>query len=350
MPLPGGGFVSRDARNGLDSIAPEAAVDLYLDQRRDEVSAETLQSHRYRLEQFVDWCEQEGLTNMNDVSGRDLHAYRVHRREEGDLKPVSLQGQLSTLRVFLGFCASIDAVPEGLRSKVMLPTVSGSEEVSETNLDPSRAEATLDYLNRYLYASREHVITLLLWRTGMRSGAVRALDLDNCELADDPAVELVHRPEKDTPLKNAESGERWVALSVHVAQVVEDYIAGPRVDVIDDYGREPLLTTTHGRVSRSTVRDTVYRVTRPCWYGEPCPHNRDPEECEATGFDGASKCPSSRSPHDVRSGAITAHLLDNVPVEIVSDRMDVSQGVLDRHYDRRTKREKMEQRRNHLNL
>ena len=334
----------------LEPIAPEAAVDLYLDHRQDDVSEETLKSHRYRLEQFVDWCKQEELTNMNDVSGRDLHAYRVHRRDEGELKSVSLQGQLSTLRVFLGFCASIDAVPEGLRSKVMLPTVSGSEEASETNLDTSRAEAMLDYLDRYHYASREHVITLLLWRTGMRSGAVRALDLDDCQLDGEPALELVHRPEEDTPLKNAEKGERWVALSAHVARVVEDYVSGPREDVTDDYGREPLLTTTHGRVSRSTVRDTVYRVTRPCWYGERCPHDRDPDDCEATGFDGASKCPSSRSPHDVRSGAITAHLLDDVPVEIVSDRMDVSQGVLDRHYDRRTKREKMEQRRNHLNL
>jgi len=333
----------------LDPIAPEAAVDLYLDQRRDEVSEQTLQSHRYRLEQFVDWCEEDGLTNMNDVSGRDLHAYRVHRREEGDLKAVSLQGQLSTLRVFLRFCASIDAVPEGLRSKVMLPSVSDSDEASETTLDPSRAEAALDYLDRYHYASRSHVLMLLLWRTGMRSGAVRSLDLDNCELEDEPAVELEHAPEEDTPLKNRENGERWVALSPKVARVVEDYIGGPREDVTDEYGREPLLTTTHGRVSLSTVRDTVYRVTRPCWYGEECPHDRDPDDCEAALFDGASQCPSSRSPHDVRSGAITAHLLDDCPVEIVSDRMDVTQDVLDRHYDRRTERERMEQRRKQLN-
>jgi len=332
----------------LDPIAPEAAVDLYLDQRRDELSEETLKSHRYRLKQFVEWCEEENVTNMNDLGGRDLHAYRVHRREEGDLKPVSLQGQLSTLRMFLGFCASIDAVPGDLRSKVMLPSVSDSEQASETNLEPDAAKAALEYLDTYHYASREHVVFLLFWHTGMRAGALRALDLDDCELGDEPAVHVRHSPEEDTPIKNAEKGERWVALSAPIARVVEDYIDGPREETRDDYGRDPLLTTAQGRISRSALQATVYRITRPCWYGEPCPHDRDPDDCEATGFNGASKCPSSRSPHDVRSGAITAHLLEDVPVEIVSDRMDVSQKVLDRHYDRRTEREKMEQRRDYL--
>ena len=36
-----------------------------------------------------------------------------------------LRGQLATLRAFLGFCAEVDAVPEALREKVPLPSVSG---------------------------------------------------------------------------------------------------------------------------------------------------------------------------------------------------------------------------------
>jgi hypothetical protein len=50
----------------------------------------------------------------------------------------------------------------------------------------------------------------------------------------------------------------------------------------------------------------------------------------------------------MRSDAMTAHLLEDLPSEIVSERIDVSQKVLDRHYDRRTKRERMEQRRKYL--
>ncbi|MFC7057979.1 tyrosine-type recombinase/integrase [Halovenus salina] len=328
----------------LEPLAPGAGRDLYLDHRRGEVSENTLSSHRYRLNEFVDWCEEQGIHNLNDLTGRDLHAYRVYRREEDDLKIVSLQGQLSTLRVFLKFCTSIDAVPDGLHEKILLPTVSGDKQASKTLLEPERAQEILEYLETYQYASRQHVLLTLLWQTGLRMGSTRAIDLGDYD-PDAPGVELVHRPEQDTPLKNKERGERWVALRGPTATVIDEYIAGPRRDMTDEYGRDPLLTTAQGRVSTSAIQGSVYTITRPCEYGE-CPHDDfEPETCEFTKRENASKCPSSRSPHDVRSGAITAHLLDDVPVEIVSDRMDVTQSVLDRHYDRRSEREKMEKRR-----
>lgn len=332
----------------LESLEPEVAVDLYLQQRSGEVSSETLKTHSYRMQSFVDWCEQEGIDNMNDVTGRDLHSYRVHRREVDELKPVTLQGQLSTLRVFLGFCASIDAVPEGLRDKIILPTVSDEEMASRTTLAADRADYILDYLGMYHYASLTHVIFMLLWRTGMRMGSLRAIDMKDYD-SDEQALRLVHRPRTDTPLKNGKNGERWVALSPRLTAMMDSFIEGPRPDVQDEHGRTPFLTTSKGRCSRTNIRRHVYKWTRPCFVENGCPHNRDPENCEAAAHNTASKCPSSRSPHDLRSGAITAHLMDDVPVEIVSDRMDVSQDVLDRHYDRRSERDKMAQRRKYLN-
>jgi site-specific recombinase XerD len=332
----------------LDPLSPEKAVEMYLNHRRGELADETFQSHGYRLERFVEWCDENEIRSMTDVTGRDLHAYHVARREEG-LKPISLQGQLSTLRVFLGFCASIDAVPQGLRSKIMLPTVSSDGKAREPLLDHARAEEILEYLGRYRYASREHLSIEILWRTGIRSGGLRALDLEDYD-PDDLWLRLKHRPDEGTPLKNGTDGERYVAIDGSLANTIDDYVEGPRRETRDEFERRPLLTTTHGRPTTSTLRDVVYRWTRPCVLsGSPCPHDRDPETCEAKVDPyAASKCPPSRSPHDVRSGAITAHLLDDVPVEILSDRMDVSQDVLDRHYDRRTEREKMDQRRRYL--
>lgn len=330
----------------LEPISPADALDAYLAQRQAEVSDQTLQTHRYRLEQFVEWCDEQAITNLNDLSGRDIHAYRIERQAQ-DLKLVSIQGQISTVRVFLRFCASIDAVDSSLPSKIILPTVSLGEGVNEETIDASRAEHILEYLDRYSYASRDHVVMLLLWSTGMRMGAIRAIDLGDLDLEDE-SFKLVHRPDEDTPLKNGIRSERWVAISSDVARIIGDYIEGPRIETEDNYGRKPLLTTSQGRAHGTTIRAAVYSVTRPCEVGQPCPHDRDISTCEATNFDEASKCPSSKSPHKFRSGAITNHLLGDVPVDVVSDRMDVSERVLDRHYDRRTQREKMKQRREHL--
>jgi hypothetical protein len=64
--------------------------------------------------------------------------------------------------------------------------------------------------------------------------------------------------------------------------------------------------------------------------------------------DSAYDSPSSVSPHAVRRGSITHSLNSEMPETATSDRANVLQSVLEQHYDRRTKREKMEQRREYL--
>lgn len=54
------------------------------------------------------------------------------------------------------------------------------------------------------------------------------------------------------------------------------------------------------------------------------------------------------SPHAIRRGSITYHLNAGVPKEVVSDRMNVSDEVLEKHYDERTAGERRGQRRGYL--
>jgi len=330
----------------LQEISPEVARKIYLDQRRDEVSRQTLQTHRYRIDKFVEWCQENGIKSMADVSGIDLHEYRVSRREDG-LKTVSLQGQLSTIRQFLRICATVEAVDENLHEKILLPSVSKGEISNDELLETPRAHDALEYLNRYHYASRQHVELLVLWRTSMRRGGIRALDLSDFD-PDEPALEIRHRPDTDTPLKNREWSERDVGLRDEVAQVVQDYIDGPRVETEDEYGRVPLLTTNQGRIALGTIKQDMYCVTRPCTYGWECPHDRDPNECEAMNNDQSSKCPSSRSPHKIRTGSVTAHLDAGTPKAVLGDRVDMTEDTMDIHYDKAGKRERMMRRREYL--
>jgi site-specific recombinase XerD len=104
-------------------------------------------------------------------------------------------------------------------------------------------------LSKFQYASRDHALFALLWNTGLRTGATRPLDLEDCHCAEQ-YVELAHRPETNTPLKNGEDSEREVNLSSSVGEVLAGHVEHQRIDTEDEYGRSPLFTTQHGRISQ----------------------------------------------------------------------------------------------------
>lgn len=334
----------------LEPIEPAEAVALYLNDREPELSDKTLMNQRYRLRSFVVFCDEHDVTNLNNLGGRELHRFRVWRRRGSDeydpVNTVTLRGILQTLRVFLEFCASIDAVDPGLRERVQLPEVDAEEEARDELLSEQQAEEILAHLERFKYASREHVLVAILWHTGIRLGSLRALDVKDFDQKD-RCLKLRHRPATGTPLKNKDAAERSIAVGEHYCQVIADYIEHNREPIRDTHGRRPLITSKQGRLSSGAIRNAVYSVTRPCQYGE-CPHDRNPETCEAMTYSTAHECPSSRSPHGIRRGSITKHLRDGTPQDVVSDRANVSAEVLERHYDQRSEQEKMELRRRFL--
>lgn len=328
----------------IDGVKPQKAVDLYLDDRRYEVSESTLQAHRYRLEHFVRWASmRDDIDDTADLSGRKLHKYKLWRREGGNLNNVSLHTQLSTLRVFIQFLENIEAVPSNLHESIDIPSLNGDDQRSGV-LSTERASAIQNYLERYEYASFKHVLFRILWRTGMRIGTARSLDIDDYN-SSEMQLRIRHRPDSGTPLKKREDGERIIALNSHSCAIIEDWIENRRPPT-EDNGREPLLAKSKSRPSTSTLRRTVYRLTQPCMHSE-CPHDEDPSECPAEGYcDEPSYCPSIRPPHDIRRGAITNFLSqNNIPMEAVRDRADVSEGVLEDHYDQRSESTKAEKRR-----
>jgi len=331
----------------LEPIDPETAVELYLADREAEVSKATLYSHSSRLGHFVRWCGEEEIDNLNVLSGRTLHEYRLWRRRDGDLAPATEKTQMDTLRVFVKWLESIDAVVDDLHTKVRSPVLRDGQNVRDVMLESDRAEEVLDHLSKYEYASRPHVVITLMWHTMMRTGAVHSLDVGDYD-PDGQYIAVVHRPEEGTTIKNGTGGERLIALSNDVCRLIDDWIADRRPDVDDEFGRQPLVSTVDGRAHRSTLRGDCYRYTRPCVSTGECPHNRDPESCEAMVYTAAFDCPSSVSPHALRRGGITHHLNSDVPKDVVGDRANVTAGVLDEHYDRRSQREKMEQRRGYL--
>ncbi|PSQ54650.1 integrase [Halobacteriales archaeon SW_8_68_21] len=325
----------------LEPITPERTLELYLDDKERDCQQATVAAHRSRLGFFVEWCSVEGIDSLDELSARDLHEFRVWRRE--DLNVVSEKTQMDSLRVFIEWCETIDAVESGLYRKVNSPNLDNGENARDTVLRSDRAREILAYLERYEYATTEHVCWVILTETGVRLGGARALDVEDYPGdIETPHIEIHHRPESDTPIKNKEPGERRVAVSDEACDVIEDHLRERRPDIADEHGRHPLLATQRGRVGTSTIRTYVYRWSRPCTIGRECPHDRDPDDCEAATTEAqAARCPSSVTPHPIRRGYITQLLRAGVPVEVVSDRCNVSPAIIDQHYDVRSKEDKM---------
>jgi len=330
----------------VPDLSPREARERWLNKLRVSKSEATVSSYHYRTKHFVEWCEDNGIDAVADVTGWELESFETHRREQG-LKPVTLSKELLTLRNFLRYCARIELVDEDLPEKVVPPDVPRMDHVDETRLHQHDAKALLEFFREHadprVRHGRDHVMLALMWYTGARLGAIRGLDLGDYD-PDAQCVEFYHRPREDTPLKNGTGGERVVGLPDVVCETVDAYIEDGRHDIHDDYGRPPLITSQVGRPNKNTIRQWTYLATLPCQHSE-CPHGNERDTCEFVDYSKASQCPSSRSPHQIRTGSITWQLNRGIPPQVVAKRVNTSVRVIKKHYDKPDKFEEMEERR-----
>jgi len=337
-------------KNRLEPIEPKKAVELYLEERKEDASYDTRDTIQRGITPFEEWCDTEDLTNLNALNGRQLITYKKWCKENTENGTVSLNGILGILRRFLVFCVQIDAVTPETPDKVPIPNVPNDEDVCYDKPSDEQVERITDYLKTYEPASRRHVEFAILKEIGNRVGSLRGIDVCDVNLANN-VIKFKHRPEKDhpdtkgTPLKNGTDGERQVNISNKLSGLINKYLNSPdRHDVIDKFGREPLLTSKYGRPSVETIRRDLYKLTRPCTFGDVCPHGREINSCEATRSNHASKCPSSHSPHPIRRWSIEHQIDRGVPKDQLTDRVDVSVPVLNKHYDLRSEERKRKQR------
>ncbi len=334
----------------LEPISPEDATDLYFEERKEDASYDTRDTIQRGLTPFIDWCEMDGIKNLNTIGGRQLIAYKTWCKENTENGTVSLNGLLGVLRRFLVFCVQIDAVRPEIPNKVPIPKVPDDDDVCYEKPTDEEVEQTIEFLETYEPASRRHVEYAVMKEIGNRVGATRAIDVEDIDLKKG-VIKFRHRPEKDytdekgTPLKNGTDGERQVNISKELMELIRRYLKNPdRPEVTDKFGRQPLLTTKSGRPAVETIRRDLYKLTRPCEYGDSCPHDRDVDSCKATKSNHASKCPSSHSPHPLRRWSIEHQIDRGIPKDQLTDRVDVSVPVLNKHYDLRSEERKRKQR------
>ena len=330
--------------DGPASLSPGDAVDRFLKKRQTDSTDRTLRSYRNRLKPFVEWCERQEIAAIGAVTPWHIDEFDLELRS-ADRAPTTIKGHLATLRVFLKYCAQIGAVDDDLVDAVDVPTLDAAEESSDERLAAEDARAALSFFrdSQAFFGVPMHAFLEVAWHTGARLASIRGLDREDYD-ADARTLHFRHRPSTDTPLKNKAGGERLVGVTEAVCAALDTYLARERSDKRDDAGREPLFCGRQGRPSFSTFRAWSYQAVEPCLWTE-CPHGRRRSSCEWTERSHASKCPSSRSPHAIRTGSVTWQLNSGLGIEQVATRVNATPSTIRRYYDAADDSEEFEQRR-----
>lgn len=312
--------------------------------RQQDKTKRTQRSYTSRTEFFEEWCAEQEIETVGDLTPFDIDEFDLHMRRICE-SPATLRGRLMTIRLLIKYIDSLGVHDETLAELIDVPTLDRQEAASDKRLDPEEAERLLAHYRDDMatFGTPEHAFLELAWFTGARLGALRGLDLDDYE-PEEGRVRFRHQPSTGTPLKNKNDGERYVGISSDVVDALEAYIGRERYDKRDEHGRRPLFCARQGRPSFTTLRAWCYRSTQPCVYG-PCPHDRDPATCSYRERNHASKCPSSRAPHHIRRGSITWQLNRGLPIEVVSARVNATVRVIEEHYDSAGSLEEFEERR-----
>ena len=345
----------------LTSERPVAVVEYFIQTHRNRWAEATVRDYSHSLTRFLEYCDYADIDDLSNVSSRDLEGFQDWRERDGNIALATIHAHLSNIRVLVRWCERVEIIEEGVAEEMVLPDLELSDIVSHTRIDTETAQQIRSYYGDLEYVPQEYAIFSVMWSGLIRLGGLRSLDLDDYH-REEGYIELHHRPEQDTPLKNGasdvegEGGEREITLPDWVCEVLNTYIDGTgdpnhpqREDETDEFGRQPLFTTSKGRISKTTIRRQIYRITQPCRHGEDCPEGLNPNTCSArNSHNKLSRCPSNVSPHPIRRGGICYQLSEGVSKQIICERADVSRPVLNKHYDLRTKEEARRNRRRKL--
>lgn len=332
---------------------PTAAGEYWTNKREIDHSENTIRSNRKDLDPFLLWCDEHDISRVGDLTEWTIEQYENYAHAREDWSPITVKNKLQALKQFLEFLGEKGALDGYLHPAVTVPDLDRSQEVNTEKWDKADALPQIQFMRNSpkWYGTFQHAVTEIAWFTGRRVQAISGLDRsdytrepDEDDPADGPYLDFKHRADEGTRLKNKLDSENPVEISEDVADVLDHYAARERNDKRDENGREPLFTTRQGRASIAKIRGAVYMATQPC-IRIACPHGENAKKCEYRKRDHASKCPSSRSPHRIRTGSIQWQLDQGIAPEDVSDRVDASVDTIRRHYDVPDDREKMENRR-----
>lgn len=242
------------------------------------------------------------------------------------------------------------------------------DKVRSDPLPIGRGERIINWVRNNQFERQAHVLWILLFRYGFRVSVVHALNREELILTEpddwpdehgfSPHLRLKNRPElgpdddEGLPLKNKceELAGRHVPSQPEDTEVFRHYVENGSLTGAKDswkkheesgeYGLNGLLTGGQNvRLTRRTIRERAHWLTCPTMFTDRecqcngCREHRAEHERNPYPPKVYKRCNETRSPHQVRHGAITS-LLDEyghlIVARIVGTLPDKLRDVYDR--------------------
>ncbi len=315
----------------------------YLKHRRNRSPA-TIAQYKRTIPRFLTFVERNDATYPNQLTPDIIDVWVDELLDTYDAD-ATIYTYTKNVRAWLKWIHRRDHCEESVYRILDKKELGLTPAARDEAIPQAEADVLLAKLRMQRFGTAMHALVELAWNTGMRIGEIHSLDLTDFKPSDNELT-VRHRPDEGTRIKNGRErddtpgdGERNLILHPDVVAALSDYIQFERIEISDEFERNPLFTTQHGRTARSTLRRWIYRATSCRWADVS-----DEITCDEHCHSDLNVCPYSYCPHAIRRGAIVSHLSNGLRPDRASERFDVSIDVIEAHYDPRGKSKRKDDR------
>ncbi len=228
----------------------DGSVEAFLDFLTNDqgASSHTVSAYQNDISQFVAFCEGKIRLTSNKFQWRRITRklivdFLAAARAKGSSE-ATVSRRLSSLRSFFVYLRAEGMIPTNPASSI--PSIH-VEKLSPRTMTPEQIDALLQVPKQSdrLLAKRDYALMELLYATGLRTSELAALTVDDISLL--PGNAYVH-------CVGRKSVERLIPINERVADVLRDYLNGPRKQIIGENETDVLFPNWHGeRMTRAAV-------------------------------------------------------------------------------------------------
>ncbi|WP_152031260.1 site-specific integrase [Natrarchaeobaculum aegyptiacum] len=273
-----------DSFESLDS-----AAESYLSELSSSAPDSTFWSHQTVITKLREWIPEPSSSEAW-LESHQLCRFVEYLAENTAQDITTICGHMNSLINFQSFIHQED--PNILKA-ILLSEIKSSDVIDYSEIDEhilgistgadiqslsDRISSLVTYLRERQFGTRVHVYVELILDTCSQAGCVRNLELENAN--SDNGTIVISIPETHLVSKAGLVTQRVANISPETSEALEEFIAYERkkpTEISDN----PLLTTSHGRASESTLRREVKQASERAeeYPGVASPHTRHQTSC-----------------------------------------------------------------------